>query len=125
MNVDCYQYRQNRLGSITNIIKEQNVIDILKSIEIGLTDIDKLSSNVKYALNIYFAISYISILPFVNQYSSHPEIQRLLREYKFLLKFSHEIENRAFKYTGMMAKVIGVRLSIKMFPYLMKFYKKI
>lgn len=125
VNVDCYQYRQNRLGSITNIIKEQNVIDILKSIEIGLTDIDKLSSNVKYALNIYFAISYISILPFVNQYSSHPEIQRLLREYKFLLKFSHEIENRAFKYTGMMAKVIGVRLSIKMFPYLMKFYKKI
>ena len=124
LNVDCYQYRQNRLGSITNIVKEQNVIDILKSIEIGLTDIDKLSSNVKDALNIYFAISYISILPFVNQYSSHPEIQRLLRDYKFLLKFSNEIKNKSFKYTGLLTRLFGVNLSIKIFPHLMKLYKK-
>ena len=124
VNVDCYQYRQNRLGSITNIIKEKNVIDILKSIEIGLTDIDKLSSDVKHALNIYFTISYISILPFVNQYSSHPEIQRLLRNHKFLLKFSNEIKNKSFKYTGLLTRLFGVNLSIKIFPHLMKLYKK-
>ena len=124
LNIDCYQYRQNRLGSITNIVKEKNVIDILKSIEIGLTDVNRLDPDVKYALSIYFAISYISILPYVNQYSSHPEIQRLLREYKFLLKFSDEIENRPFRYTGMITTLFGLRLSIKIFPYLMKFYKK-
>ena len=100
-----------------------NVIDILKSIEIGLTDVNRLDPDVKYALSIYFAISYISILPYVNQYSSHPEIQRLLREYKFLLKFSDEIENRPFRYTGMITRLFGLRLSIKIFPYLMKFYK--
>ena len=107
-----------------NLTKEKNVIDILKSIEIGLTDVNRLDPDVKYALSIYFAISYISILPYVNQYSSHPEIQRLLREYKFLLKFSDEIENRPFRYTGMITRLFGLRLSIKIFPYLMKFYKK-
>ena len=125
LNIDCYQYRQNRRGSITNVVKEKNVIDILKSIEIGLIDVNSLELDVKHALNIYFAISYISILPFVNQYYSHPEIQRLLKKYRFLLKFSNEIKNRSFKYTGMMTRLFGTRLSIKMLANLLKFYKKL
>ena len=125
LNIDCYQYRQNRRGSITNVVKEKNVIDILKSIEIGLIDVNSLELDVKHALNIYFAISYISILPFVNQYYSHPEIQRLLKKYRFLLKFSNEIKNRSFKYTGMMTRLFGIRLSIKMLANLLKFYKKL
>ena len=56
-----YMYRQNRVGSITNVVKEKNVLDILKSIAIGLDDIVDYSSEKQAALNIYFANSYISI----------------------------------------------------------------
>ncbi|AGK70482.1 glycosyltransferase [Streptococcus cristatus] len=123
LNIQCYMYRQNRDGSITNIVKEKNVIDILESIKKGMDDNTQYNNNLRQALNIYFAISYISILPYVNQYIENLKIKELLYQYKYLLKYAKYIENRAFKLTGLLANLLGIKFSIKLFPVLLKFYK--
>lgn len=123
LDVECYMYRQNRDGSITNIVKEKNVRDILKSIKEGMSDKNQYNKNLQQALNIYFAISYISILPYVNQYIDNFEIKELLYKYKYLLKYANSIENRAFKLTGLLANLLGIKFSIKLFPVLLKLYK--
>ena len=76
------------------------------------------------ALRIYFAISYISILPYVNQYISNQKIQQLLCKHKYLLKYSKGLSNKEFKLTGMMSQIVGLRASTKMFAYLLKYYKR-
>ena len=123
LDIECYMYRQNRDGSITNIVKEKNVRDILKSIKEGMSDKNQYNKNLQQALNIYFAISYISILPYVNQYIDNFKIKELLYQYKYLLKYAKDIENRAFKLTGLLANLLGMKFSIKLFPVLLKFYK--
>ena len=117
-------YRQNRLGSITNIVKEKNVHDILKSIHLGLIDIEKYNKDIRKGLDVYFSISYISILPYVNQYISNPEIKRLLFKYRYLLKYSRILTNKEFKFTGLVSQMLGLKVSTKLFAYLLKFYKK-
>ena len=99
LNERCYMYRQNRKGSITNIVKEKNIHDILESIDIGLQDIQNYDDARQRALRIYFAISYISILPYVNQSIDNLKLKRLLYQYKYLLHYAKYIENRAFKLT--------------------------
>ena len=123
LNIESYKYRQNRIGSITNVVKEKNVYDILKSIDIGLTNIGEYKNNVRKAINIYFAISYISVLPYVSQYISNSEIMYLLKKYKYLLKFSNEIKNRSFNLTGKITRILGLRLSIILLPKLLRIYK--
>lgn len=123
LNIQCYMYRQNRDGSITNIVKEKNVRDILKSIEQGMNDKNQYNNNLQQALNIYFAISYISILPYVNQYIDNFKIKELLYQYKYLLQYAKYIENRTFKLTGLLANLLGIKFSIKLFPVLLKLYK--
>lgn len=124
LNSDNYMYRQNRDGSITNIVKEKNVYDILKSIDIGLKGIETYNQNLKTALEVYFTISYISILPFVNQYLHNKDIGSLLKKYQYLLKFSKKINNRTFKMVGIFTKIMGLSISIKLFPRLIGYYKK-
>lgn len=116
-------YRQNRKGSLTNVVKEKNVQDTLEGIRTGLSDLKNYSVEIQKALNIYFAISYISILPYVNQYIDNFEIKELLYKYKYLLQYAKYIENRAFKLTGLLANLLGIKFSIKLFPVLLKFYK--
>ena len=124
LNEMCYMYRQNRLGSITNIVKEKNVHDILKSIHLGLIDLEKYNKDVRKGLEVYFSISYISILPYVNQYISNPEIKRLLSKYRYLLEYSRILTNKEFKFTGLVSQMLGLKVSTKLFAYLLKFYKK-
>ena len=124
LNEMCYMYRQNRLGSITNIVKEKNIHDILKSIHLGLIDIEKYNKDIRKGLEVYFSISYISILPYVNQYLSNPEIKRLLFKYRYLLKYSRILTNKEFKLTGLISQMFGLKVSTKLFAYLLKFYKK-
>ena len=124
LNEMCYMYRQNRLGSITNIVKEKNVHDILKSIHLGLIDIEKYNKDIRKGLEVYFSISYISILPYVDQYLSNPEIKRLLFKYRYLLKYSRILTNKEFKLTGLISQMFGLKVSTKLFAYLLKFYKK-
>ena len=57
-----YMYRQNRAGSLTNVVKrKENVLDTLEGISRGLSDEKSLSEVKRKALNTYFTISYISI----------------------------------------------------------------
>ena len=119
-----YMYRQNRVGSITNVVKEKNVLDILKSIAIGLDDIVDYSSEKQAALNIYFANSYISILPYVHLYKNNFDIKKYLKDYEYLLQYSRQIENKSFKYTGLVAKGIGVEKAAALFNKLLGLYKK-
>lgn len=119
-----YMYRQNRPGSITNVVKEKNVLDILKSIDIGLRDQTSYSETIQQALNIYFSINYISILPYVAPYRSNQEIEHLLKKYKYLLKYANKVNNLEFRLTGIFTSVFGINMSTKFFAYLLKFYKK-
>ncbi|SFR76288.1 Glycosyltransferase involved in cell wall bisynthesis [Streptococcus equinus] len=119
-----YMYRQNRAGSLTNVVKEKNVFDILKSISIGLDNLEKFPSEKQEALKIYFAISYISILPFVHLYKSNFDIKNYLTNYEYLLQYSKQIKNKTFKYTGLVAKGIGVEKAAVLFNKLLGLYKK-
>ena len=118
-----YMYRQNRLGSLTNSIKEKNVLDTLKGISRGLDDYSSLSKEKQDAINIYFSISYISIIPYVERYLSNGEIYNLLRNYKYLLRYSKNINNKPFMLTGQFTRIFGINFSTKIFAYLLKFYK--
>jgi len=118
-----YMYRQNRAGSLTNIVKEANVLDTLRGIERGLFDVSELPDIKQKALTTYFAISYISIIPYAKSYLSNIEIKELLRKYKYLLKASIRIENKAFKLTGIFTNIFGINISTKIFSYLLRFYK--
>ena len=89
----------------------------------GLSDLKNYSVEIQKALNIYFAISYISILPYVNQSIDNFKIKELLYQYKYLLKYAKYIENRVFELTGLLANLFGIKFSIKLFPVLLKFYK--
>lgn len=120
-----YMYRQNRAGSITNVIKEKNVLDILKSISIGLANKEEYSVEKQEALNIYFTISYISILPFVHVYKDNLDIKKYLKDYEYLLQYSRQIGNKTFKYTGLVAKGIGVEKAAALFNKLLGLYKKL
>lgn len=120
-----YMYRQNRAGSITHVVKEKNVLDILKSISIGLDNIEKLPFEKQEALKVYFAISYISILPFVHLYKNNFDIKNYLKNYEYLLQYSRQIENKTFKYTGLVAKGIGVEKAAALFNKLLGLYKKL
>ncbi len=120
-----YMYRQNRIGSLTNVVKEKNILDILKSISIGMENLDELSFEKQEALKIYFTISYISILPFVHLYKNNFDIKKYLKDYEYLLQYSRQIENKSFKYTGLVAKGVGVERAAVLFNKLLGLYKKI
>lgn len=62
-------------------------------------------------------------IPYVNQYINNFGIKELLYQYKYLLKYAKCIENRAFKLTGLLANLLGIKFLIKLFPVLLKFYK--
>ena len=119
-----YMYRQNRAGSLTNVVKERNVLDTLEGISRGLSDEKSLSEVKRKALNTYFTISYISILPYVKPYLFNQEIRNLLIQYKYLLKNSSHINNKSFKMTGIFTSIFGINISTRLFSYLLKFYKK-
>lgn len=119
-----YMYRQNRAGSLTNVVKERNVLDTLRGISRGLSDEKSLSEVKRKALNTYFTISYISILPYAKPYLFNQEIRNLLIQYKYLLKNSSHINNKSFKMTGIFTSIFGINISTRLFSYLLKFYKK-
>lgn len=119
-----YMYRQNRAGSLTNVVKERNVLDTLEGISRGLSDEKSLSEVKRKALNTYFTISYISILPYAKPYLFNQEIRNLLIQYKYLLRNSSHIKNKSFKMTGIFASIFGINISTRLFSYLLKFYKK-
>ena len=124
INSTQYMYRQNRVGSLTNVVKERNVLDTLKGISRGLSDEKSLSEVKRKALNTYFTISYISILPYAKPYLFNQEIRNLLIQYKYLLKNSSHINNKSFKMTGIFTSIFGINISTRLFSYLLKFYKK-
>lgn len=119
-----YMYRQNRAGSLTNVVKERNVLDTLEGISRGLSDEKSLSEVKRKALNTYFTISYISILPYAKPYLFNQEIRNLLIQYKYLLRNSSHIKNKSFKMTGIFTSIFGINISTRLFSYLLKFYKK-
>lgn len=119
-----YMYRQNRAGSLTNVVKERNVLDTLEGISRGLSDEKSLSEVKRKALNTYFTISYISILPYAKPYLFNQEIRNLLIQYKYLLKNSSHINNKSFKMTGIFTSIFGINISTRLFSHLLKFYKK-
>ena len=119
-----YMYRQNRAGSLTNVVKERNVLDTLEGLSRGLSDEKSLSEVKRKALNTYFTISYISILPYAKPYLFNQEIRNLLIQYKYLLRNSSHIKNKSFKMTGIFASIFGINISTRLFSYLLKFYKK-
>lgn len=130
-NNNQHRYRQNRIGSITNIIKEKNVLDILDSIDKGLTEIPKDNGNLALATNIYFLISYLSVFPSAYKYRGNKRITDLLSKYKHLLSFKAFLKkDRNFYLRAVLASYLGIKLSsfllgkMKIFVNLLKKVKQ-
>lgn len=110
-NNSQYMYRQNRVNSITSVIKEKNVLDVLRSIDLGISDIDTYDVNVKSALYIYFYIAYLSILPSVYRYKNNHEILVLLEKFEYLSKYGNKIYDNHFKLRSKFVSILGVRVA--------------
>lgn len=130
-NNNQYMYRQNRTGSITSIIKEKNVLDILDSVDKGFIEIPKGNSNLVLATNIYFLISYLSVFPSVYKYIGNKRISELLSKYKYLLSFKAFLKkDRNFYLRAVLASYLGIKLSsfllgkMKIFVNLLKKIKQ-
>lgn len=113
-----YCYRQNRVGSITHVIKEKNVLDILQSIDIALQNEKPHSDNIAKALRIYLCIAYLYVLPNVHNYLHNPEIKQKLEKLAFLLDYAGDIQDKEFKIRAVFPKLFGVRLAAHLLKYL-------
>ena len=124
--LNSYQcmYRQNRSGSITNIVKEKNVLDNLEIVDRGLNETSGKTLNTEIN-ELYFTKSYISILPFLYFYLDNERINQLSRKYHYLLKDSLKISPLSFKLTGLISRLFGLRLSTWFYSKILKFYKRI
>lgn len=58
-------------------------------------------------------------------YKDNLDIKKYLKDYEYLLQYSRQIGNKTFKYTGLVAKGIGVEKAAALFNKLLGLYKKL
>ena len=108
MNSNQYMYRQNRLGSITQIIKEKNVLDILESIEFGISDLNNFSPSIKNAIQQLGAYFYLATLPSFYSYKDVERINQLVLKYKCVVDYIFLVNDNQLKLRGRLVKWMGV-----------------
>lgn len=115
-------YRQNREGSITQTVGEKNVWDILKGIDLVLSERVSQTDQVQHILHAFLATSYVSVLPFVYPYLHNGEIKDLLFKYKYLLQYRKGIGNPFFKVSASLTTFLGLRVSTFLLNKLLPVY---
>lgn len=122
LDVQYYQYRQGREGSITNKISAKNFYDLFKFVNESaekLTVDKKAKDSVSTSLMCFVAYEY-SILLYL--YSLLPELDKKtafekLKEYKWILRFTGNKKGKAIFFV---CNVFGIRFT----SLLMKQYRK-
>lgn len=101
-----YMYRQNRAGSITSVIKEKNVLDILTSIDLIVTK----ALNIEKTGQLLLASNYyLSVLPNVYKYNRNSKINYFVNKYKFLCKYYNRFENSNLRRRGLIVRIFGLK----------------
>ncbi|HEM6191054.1 TPA: glycosyltransferase family 2 protein [Streptococcus suis] len=103
-----YMYRQNRQGSITQIIREKNVLDILESIEYGMSDLNNYSPPKIRALRMLGAYFYLATLPSVYNYKEVERIKQLLEQYRYLVDDIFLVNDNQLQWRGRLVKWLGI-----------------
>ncbi|MEK5289174.1 glycosyltransferase family 2 protein [Streptococcus sp. FSL R7-0212] len=101
-----YMYRQNRTGSITSVIKEKNVLDILRSIDIILSNSSNTENPSQNLLATYY---YLAVLPNIYMYKSNNEIYDLAKKYSYLCHDYRLLQNKNIKARGSLVKLLGFK----------------
>lgn len=123
LNQAQLMYRQNRTGSITQTIGEKNVWDILKGIDLVLTEGPFKPDSIHTILHAFLATSYVSVLPFVYAYLSNGQIKDLLFKYQYLLRYRKGIGNPFFKLSANLASLLGLKVSTFLLNKLLPVYR--
>ena len=108
LNSSQYMYRQNRKGSITETIKEKNIVDILESVEVGLRDLRAYSDVRRNALRMLLAYYYLATLPSIYKYYGNEKVKKLVEEQKCLVDDIFQVESRQLQWRGRLIKWFGV-----------------
>ncbi|MGX2975270.1 glycosyltransferase family 2 protein [Ursidibacter arcticus] len=125
-NKNVYMYRQNREGSITYVVHDKNIKDILWSINELLVIIDNnVGYDLKEAVLGYCLNIYLDIIPYCFIYRKDKYINSELVELYDLTKRKYFISGKKRNLIYMFIKLFGLRLSLPVLNLLIRFYKKV
>lgn len=102
-----YMYRQGRPGSITSVIKEKNILDILESIEIGLKNCNDFSENRQQALLAMSCYFYLATVPSLIHYQDNVHIVKLVRDYLYLTDYIDDLGSKNLKLRHRLVRLLG------------------
>lgn len=116
---DYYNYRQNRIGSITNTIKYENFKDLEDVIKLWIHDSETLNEKYRSILLRFACYEYKILLVLATKLDTEydEKVDASLNNLKYLLKFNDSFQTKMLKY------LISI-LSLRKFIKLLKIYTK-
>lgn len=117
---NIYMYRQQRKGSITNIVKSQN-IDCLFSIIKTWYDYDFKNEDQKSLYLSFLAYHYLILITEINKNNCSKTLKKEIYEYKNILEYDC---NNKVKMCNKLIKVVGLKISILIFRLYIKLKNK-
>lgn len=118
-NEAVYMYRQNREGSISYKLKENNLKDLFKNINFILSREEKT----RLADYLYLSHYYLEVIPYVSLYLRDEYVSSMLVKYKWLSEYSKNTKNIKKKLIYYCLKYMGFRLSSIFLNALVKLYR--
>lgn len=117
VNKAVYSYRQNRQGSVTNVITTKNVNSIIHILE-KWVNYNYIDNEIKELYYSYLAYQYVLLLTVINKNNCTKNSKDKLHKFDFLrnyqLNYKVKMCNKAFNIFG---KKIGLSL-LKVYLYL-------
>ncbi len=123
MSIPYYLYRQDRIGSITNMLKYKSFVGVSKFIS---ESVDKYTKNnkpnsikEKYALS-FVAYEYaIMVYMYSRIEDNKNEMLSFLKKYKWIMKYSNE---KKLKIISFMLFLFGIKISSKIIGLIKSHY---
>lgn len=113
LNEDVYIYRQARKGSITNKIKNKNVVDLFGIIKYWY-NYDYKSDKLKEAYLNYLAYHYVILITLLNKENCSKELKKDIYKLQDILKYSN---NKKVKMCSKLFSIFGKKISIKILRF--------
>lgn len=120
----CYMYQQNREGSITHKVSEKNVLHILSSIDEGLERARRRLDKTKLKnLEVYYAYSFLEVIPYVNPYLNNNVVTYLIEKHKKLAKYGFYFKDKKKFIVAITTGIFGFYISSFLLGILVEFYR--
>ena len=120
LDVPFYEYRQNRIGSITNIKKEKNFFDLLLFVQETVELVKARGNKEEDEYLLSFAAYEYSILLWMFtriKFEEEENALSVLKTYRHLLKYNKSIKIRIINY---IVKFIGIKNTSKLLNFIKK-----